>query len=98
VLTIKDIQELATRHPLRIHGASDTGHAKKALTVWFEGEAPDAWEMLMSNNTEVDVRIFGTRSVTGSGSTDDRLLPVYAERLPRVNARRAELGLKPAYV
>ncbi|KWU19090.1 hypothetical protein [Burkholderia cenocepacia] len=99
MLTVANIQELATRHPIQVLEIANRNSPKgKTLSVWFKGEDPDVWETLMTNETEVAVRIHGTRTVTGSGATDDQLLPVYAARVVRVNERRAELGLKPVYI
>ena len=100
MLTINAIRDLATCHALVVttHYPALTTRGTElpkasSLTVWFKGKAPAAWETLMSDVTEVPVSLHGTRAVTGSGATDDRLLPAYAALLPGVNERRAAVGL-----
>lgn len=66
------------------------------MDISFKGEGyPEIWEKLMTNNTEFDVRIWGTRTVTGSGATDNMLKDEYFKLLPQVNKIRVELGLPP---
>ena len=77
---------------------SSKGHRlpkRTRINLSFKGVSPDAWFALMTNNTEVPVRCFGTRPATDNPSTDGRLHPDYAAMLPAVNARRAELELAP---
>lgn len=48
----------------------------------------------MSDLTEVEVSVYGTRQVTGSGATDGLLKPAYAALLAQVNERRDSVGLQ----
>jgi hypothetical protein len=104
MLSIQAIQQLAKEHSLKLTAhypqTSTEGiepPAPRSLTVWFREEAVDAWEPLMTQLTEVPVSIYGTRTVTGSGATDDQLYPAYKARLPHVNATRKLIGLEPVF-
>lgn len=101
MLTLTDLEALAKAHDLDFRArfpettAADlTPPRPTAVSIRFKGVKPDAWRTLMTNLTEVDVSISGTRTVTGSGATDDMLFPEYRAMLPEVNARRAEIGLQ----
>lgn len=101
MLTIQDIETLAAEQGLKLHAsypAGQEGQGKpKSLTVWFNRECVDAWVKLMTQLTEVPVDIYGTRQVTGSGSTDGRLFPGYEACLKQVNDVRAKIGLGPVF-
>ncbi len=104
MLTVEDIHKLATEN-----GLDFTAHYAETcvkgveppkpsrITVWFRQECVPAWEALMSQLTEVPVALYGTRQVTGSGATDGRLFPGYAQRVKDVNQARKAAGLAPVY-
>lgn len=104
MFTIQDMQKLPEKHPVKVttfYPAFSTQGSDlpkpNRIVIDFQAEAPDLWEQLMTEEAEVGAHVMGTRQVTGSGSTDGRLFPVYAERLDAVNARREEIGLAPIY-
>lgn len=100
MFTIQDMQKLPEKHSVVVtthYPAFSTRGSDlptpNRIVIDFRAEDPDLWEQLMTEHSEVDAHILGTRQVTGSGSTDGRLYPVYEERLAAVNARRKEIGL-----
>lgn len=100
MITIDEILALPESYPVEVTShfpaeASVQPPKPKSMMVWFKDQSPVAWQLLMTNLTEVDVSVYGTRQSTGSGATDDTLYPAYAALLPSVNARRAEIGLAP---
>lgn len=101
VLTVNEILSMASSNGLDVTAQYPKGYVTcgevprpVSLTVWFRKESVDVWEKLMSSLAEVPVNILGTRQMTGSGATDDRLYPVYAARLDVVNSVRASIGLE----
>jgi hypothetical protein len=103
MLTVADILSLGLQYGLKVwnhygEGPLPVGVAKpKRLTVIFNTVEPEAWKVLMTRLTEVDVMIYGTRQVHPSGSQDNRLFPKYLELLPEVNEMRARIGLAEVY-
>lgn len=104
MLTVEAIAQLAQDHNLEFvaHYPQSTAAglvppSPTSLSVRFREECVDAWFALMTQLTQVPVRISGTRQVTGSGATDDRLYPGYRARLAEVNQLRATVGLSPVY-
>lgn len=96
MLTLGDLQEFAKRHELQLsvrHGRSSGQDQAVEASIWFTKERPDAWRQLLTTLTEVPITIYGTRQMTGSGATDDRLFPCYAALLDQVNAERRAIGL-----
>ena len=63
------------------------------VLVWFNRDAPDEWEAMMSKPVALNVSVMGTRIATGSGATDGMLKDCYAQRLEAVNAQRRARGL-----
>ncbi len=90
MLSIQEIELLAGKRGLQM-----AKRRADSVTIWFQPTSPDpeAWATLMTDLTEVPVTIYGTRQVTGSGATDNRLFPAYAALIPDVNAKRASIGL-----
>ncbi|MCC5610973.1 hypothetical protein LC612_30550 [Nostoc sp. CHAB 5834] len=103
MLKIEDIQKIAedngievlARYPQYCEGF--TPPKPISLTLYFREEKVDAWQVLMSDLTEVPVSINGTRISSPSGAIDGSLYPAYASRLSIVNAARATVGLDRAY-
>lgn len=103
MLTIEDIKsvveangiEVFARYPEIREGF--TPPKPIALTLYFREEKPDAWQVLMSDLTEVPVAINGTRISSPSGAIDGSLYPAYAARLSTVNEARAKVGLARAH-
>jgi hypothetical protein len=106
MLTIENIIAIGQAHGLEIRlqypaQSCEAGIAPKAseIRVTFPRSdfKPDAWFELVSNTTEIPVNIQGTRQVSGSGSIDGSLYPVYAERLQEANVLRSNCGLSPLF-
>ena len=97
MLTREQIYEIADHHGLKVvnrWAPASVGRAAPELlgiNVWFpKTPAPEAWQLLMSNETEVPMKINGVRR-----NDDANLGPEYATLLPAVNALRATRGLAP---
>lgn len=101
MISVEQIQDLAEKNDIRINYNWDKDHSGPTppqllgIRLFFMKRAPEAWATLMMDNTAVPVSIMGTRMVTGSGATDDTLYPEYAQMLPAINVKRAEVGLNP---
>ena len=105
MLSVTQIQDLAEENRLDITNVWETPTSTKGrevpspklveIRLWFKKESPLTWATLMSNLTEVDVSVRGTRQMTGSGATDGTFYPCYAALLPEVNRRREAVGLEP---
>lgn len=100
MLSVDELQEFAKRHDLGMRVRYGVTSARggqppaASATIWFKREQPDAWRELMTSLTQIPVTIYGTRQVTGSGSTDNRLYPAYAALLKEVNSAREAIGLE----
>lgn len=101
MLTAEQIIDLAEENGFRATSyweSSSDGHrlpTRKEISLWLRDIRPEAWEILMSNLTEVPVSLMGTRVVSGSGALDGRLFPEYRALLKGVNEKRAAIGLPP---
>lgn len=104
ILSLHDIEQMALQHGLEVSvyrgeaGVSGGDLPRpKRISVRFKGECVPAWRTLMTHLTEAPVSIYGTRTVTGSGATDDQLLPGYRAILDEVNHARTQIGLDRVY-
>lgn len=104
ILSLHEIEQLTQQHGLSVSvyrgEACVSGGslpAPKRISVRFKDECVPAWRTLMTHLTEVPVSIYGTRTVTGSGATDDQLLPGYRAILDEINRARAQIGLDRVY-
>lgn len=105
MLTTTRIYELAEENDLRLTNVWETPTTTDGrevptpklveIRLWFTKECPLTWATLLSDVSEVEVSIRGTRRMTGSGATDGTFFPCYAALLPEVNRRREAVGLEP---
>lgn len=95
MITVSQVLDLADKYNLSLHSQweqSTNGREfpkRLHMTLSLFAVLPDVWEFLMSDNTEVPLRLVGTRP-----GNHDTLRPEFAELLPKVNAKRAALGLE----
>lgn len=101
MLSVDDIKDLAEKNNMQISFQWDKNHSGptppklEGIRLFFMKKAPEAWAKLLMDLSEVPVSISGTRMSTGSGATDGTFYPEYAQLLPAINVRRAEIGLDP---
>lgn len=96
MITVSQVLDLADKHNLPLHSewerSTNGRDFPKRLQMHLSmfKPMPEVWEFLMSDLSEVPVRIRGSRP-----GIHDTLHPEYVPLLPRINEKRAALNLEP---
>lgn len=95
MITVSQVLDLADKHNLPLHSTWEEHTRGRefpkrlSMTLSMHKPLPDVWEFLMSDVSEVPVRIMGSRP-----GMHDTLHPEYVPLLPRINEKRAALNLE----